>query len=132
MLVLLGLSIMFALAALLTVSSLLLPMTWIIVQSLLMIGFYLWLFRLRPFSADFLQHVVDLVLTLKERSKERGRRAEVEFGLLIITSAVVLIGVFILPGYSLNLITMGPGDLLTNLVLPFILIMTTQMLIVRV
>lgn len=131
MLVLLGLSILFALAALLTAPSLVLPMAWIIVQSLLMVGFYLWLFRLRPFSADFLQHVVNTVLTMRERSKGQSRRAEVEFGLLITTSAVVLIGVFILPGYSIKLIAMEPGDLLTRYVVPFLLIMATQMIIVR-
>jgi hypothetical protein len=131
MLVLLGLSILFALAALLTDPSLTFPMAWIIVQSLLMVGFYLWLFRLRPFSADFLQHVVNTILVLRERSKERGIRTEVEFGLLIVTSAVVLIGVFVLPGFSIQLITMEPGDLLTHYVVPFVLIMTTQMLIVR-
>ncbi len=131
MLVLLGLSILFALVALLTIASLALPMAWIIMQSLLMVGFYLWLFRLRPFSADFLQHIVNTVLTLRERSKGRSLRAEVEFGLLITISAIVLIGVFILPGFSIKLIAMEPSDLLTHYVVPFLLIMVTQMIIVR-
>ncbi len=131
MLVLLGLSILFALAALLTVPSLLLPMAWIVVQSLLMIGFYLWLFRLRPFSADFLKYVVNTVLRLRERSKGRNLRGEVEFGLLIISSAALLIGVFILPGFSLKLIAMEPGDILAHFVAPFLLVIATQMIIVR-
>jgi hypothetical protein len=131
MLVLLGLSILFALAALLTVPALVLPMAWIVVQFLLMIGFYLWLFRLRPFSAGFLQHVVGIAVTLKQRARGESRRTEVEFGLLIMSSVVVLIGVFILPGFSLKLITMPAGDALTHYIAPFLLVMATQSLIVR-
>jgi MFS family permease len=131
MLVLLGLSILFALVTLLTVPALVLPMAGIIGQALLMVFFYLWLFRLRPFSADFLQHLVETITILRERSKRRNRRVMVEFGLLITISAAVLIGVFILPGFSIKLITMGPGDALTLYILPFVLVMITQMIIVR-
>lgn len=131
MLVLLGVSILFALGSLLTVPSSTLTMVWIVVQSLLMVLFYLWLFRLRPFSADFLRHVLNIALTLKQRSEGQRLRTEVELGLLVMSSAVVLIGVFILPGFSLGLITMNIGDVLSAYFAPLALIMITQVVIVR-
>lgn len=129
MIVLLSGSILFAIVNILTMSGELLAMLWIVMQCLLMIAFYLWLMHLRPYSADFLDNMVSTVLSLK--GEDRSARTGLELGMVITISAIVLIGVFVLPGFSLRFVTMETGTALLRYVIPFLVAMATHLLIVR-
>lgn len=108
-------------------------MTWIIVQSLLILGFFLWLRMYQPFTGAFLDSLADTIRTVRsdDGTDSHRCRGALSLAAFILTTVAVLIGVFILPGQTLVQIGLTSFAASLDSIVVLIIVLVTQMLLVR-
>ena len=108
-------------------------MAWIIIQSLLILGFFLWLRAYRPFTGAFLESLTDTIRTVRsdDGPNNHRRRGALSLAAFVLTTVAVLFGIFILPGPTLGQI--GSANLAAAMdgIVVLVIVLVTQMLLVR-
>jgi|GEM_PF-4065560 len=106
---------------------------WVIAQSALVIGFYVWLLYYRPYSPRFLASLYETFQTIRGEGGDTTARARsvASLSLFLVISAAVLLGVFIFPGFTLRLLAVPGGPATVPFALTVLVIVPTQMFAVR-
>ncbi len=107
-----------------------------LIQSVMIIGYYICILYFRPYSAGFLEEMRQLGRHVKANVRKDNvlQSLRILAGLVVVVSVllVVVIYTLLLPGMSLDVLRRDTSDVLVNVLFPAIVIFVSQVLLIRV